>query len=294
MSSSPVLDVVYKEKMSQEELLRDIPEFHGLVVRSASKVSAKIIEAGKNLKIIARAGVGTDNIDIQTARKNGILVINAPVGNAVSAAELTFAMMLSLARCIPQASKSMSEGMWEKKKFKGMELAGKTLGIIGFGRIGQEVACRATAFRMTILVCDPNLSPMKIKELGGEASDLEKICRESDFITIHAPLNKDTENLISSKEMAMMKPSVRIINCARGGIINEEDLAAALKSGRIAGAALDVFTKEPFDSSIFRDVSNCIMTPHLGASTAEAQDAVAREVGVSVVKFFSEGISGCL
>lgn len=290
ISTSENLDVVFKESMTHDELLGEIADYDGLVVRSASTVSRDVIEAGSRLKLIARAGVGTDNIDLAAATKSGIFVINAPSGNTISAAELSFAMILSLARNIPQAARSMAEGKWEKKKFKGAELANKTLGVIGLGKIGQEVASRARAFRMKVLAFDPNLSDEQVEDMGVGASTLEGIYRAADFITIHTPLTKDTENLITKKEIAMMKPNAKIVNCARGGIINEGDLAVALKEKKIAGAALDVFTTEPFDSPIFSGVDNCIMTPHLGASTAEAQDAVAREVGISVSRFFNEGI----
>jgi D-3-phosphoglycerate dehydrogenase / 2-oxoglutarate reductase len=284
------LEVTFRPQLKHEELLEAIGPFDGLIVRSASKVGRDVIERGKNLKIIARAGVGVDNIDVDAATERGILVVNAPAGNTISAAELSFAMLLSLARHIPQASHAMTEGRWEKKKYFGTEIAGKTLGVIGMGRIGREVARRARGFDMVVLGFDPYLAQHQFEELGVSKATVEEILRNADFITIHTPLTKETENLISAREFAMMKPTVCLINCARGGIINEKDLAAALREKRIAAAALDVYTKEPYEDPMFRDLENCICTPHLGASTAEAQDAVAIEAAASVAQYFTEGL----
>ncbi|MFH1830395.1 MAG: phosphoglycerate dehydrogenase [Pseudomonadota bacterium] len=285
------LEVEFCASLSHEELIDKIEGFDGLIVRSSSKVSRDVIERGKGLKVIARAGVGTDNIDIDAATERGIMVVNAPAGNTTSTAELTFSMILALARHIPQAARLMAEGKWEKKRFKGSEIAHKKLGIIGMGRIGYEVAKRALAFDMIVLGFDPYLSDEKFESLGVKKAGLEEICRQADYITIHTPLTKETENLIAAKEIGMMKQEACIVNCARGGIVNERDLANALKEGRITGAALDVFTKEPFDDTIFQGLDNCILTPHLGASTAEAQDAVAVEAAAAVSQYFSEGIS---
>jgi D-3-phosphoglycerate dehydrogenase len=285
------LEVTAIDKLSHEELVEKIADFDGLVVRSSSEVSRDVIEAGKNLKIVARAGVGTDNIDIDAATERGILVVNAPAGNSVSTAELTFAMILALSRHIPQASKALGDGKWEKKKFKGNEVAFKTLGIIGLGRIGREVAKRALSFKMKVLGFDPFLSKERFEALGVTKASLEEIFTTSDFITVHTPLSPETENLISAEELKKMKRNCRIVNCARGGIVNEEDLAVALKEGWIAGAALDVFSEEPFKQDIFKDLDNVILTPHLGASTSEAQDAVAREAATAIAQFFIEGLS---
>ena len=282
-------EVIYCESLKHDELLKKIPPFDALIVRSSSTVSSDVMESGTNLKVVARAGVGTDNIDLAAATKRGIFVVNAPEGNSTSTAELAFGMLLALARFIPQASHAMRDGRWEKTKFKGSEIAYKTLGVIGLGRVGREVAGRAIAFKMKVMGYDPFLSKEQFESLGVIKAGLEEIYKTSDFITIHAPINKDTENLITIKELKMMKPTARVINCARGGIINENDLANALRNGIVAGAALDVFTKEPFNEPLFRDIPNCITTPHLGASTAEAQDAVAVETALSVAQFFEDG-----
>lgn len=279
-------EVVFEKSLSHEDLLAKISAFDALIVRSASKVSADVIEAGKNLKIIARAGVGMDNIDVGAAQKRGIEVVNAPAGNAISTAELAFALMLSLSRHIVCAASLMKQCVWEKKKFMGSQLAYKTLGVVGMGRIGREVAKRARAFDMRVLGSDPYIDEKVFKEFGVTKCALNELCEEADYITIHTPLSKDTKNLITMKELSKMKKTVRIINCARGGIVNERDLAKALKDGVIAGAALDVFTKEPYDESIFNGMDNVVLTPHLGASTHEAQDAVAIEAAIAVQNFF--------
>lgn len=291
LRASPDLDVVFEKALSHEQLLAMIPSFHGLIVRSASKVSRDVIEAGEHLQIVARAGVGIDNIDLAAATERGIFVVNAPAGNTTSTAELAFSMLLSLARHIPQAAASMARGEWEKKKFLGTEIAGKVLGIVGMGRIGREVARRARAFGMRVIAHDPYLTQEQCEELGARPATVEEICRKADFLTVHAPLTAETENCIAAREIALMKRTACIINCARGGIVNEEDLAAALREGRIAGAALDVFTSEPYEKPTFQGVSNVILTPHLGASTREAQDAVAVEAAQAVAQFFSEGVS---
>lgn len=285
LRKNPNFEVMFEKSLSHEDLLAKIPAFDALIVRSASKVSADVIEAGKNLKIIARAGVGTDNIDVSAAQKRGIEVVNAPAGNAISTAELAFALMLSLSRHIVCAASLMRQGVWEKKKFMGSQLAYKTLGVIGMGRIGREIAKRARAFDMRVLGSDPYIDEKVFKEFGVTKCELNELCGEADYITIHTPLSKDTENLITMKELSNMKKTVRIINCARGGIVNEGDLAKALKEGVIAGAALDVFTKEPYDESIFNGMDNVVLTPHLGASTHEAQDAVAVEAAIAVQNF---------
>lgn len=287
----PLLDVELIDKLAHEELLSCIADYDALIVRSASHVSRDVIERGARLKVVARAGVGTDNIDLEAATERGILVVNAPAGNSTSTAELAFAMIIALARHIPQAARAMSEGRWEKKKFQGSELAYKTLGIVGLGRIGRVLARRAQAFDMKVMGYDPYLSAEKFASLGVVKSSLEDIYRHADYISVHTPLTAETTNMIGASQFAMMKPTVRLINCARGGIIDEEALAQALKEGRIGGAALDVFTEEPFTREIFKGLDNVILTPHLGASTAEAQEAVAREAANAVVQFFTEGLS---
>lgn len=291
LKKSGIIEPTFIKSLTHEELLKKIGEYDGLIVRSASSVTKDVIEAGKKLKVIARAGVGVDNIDVGEATARGMLVVNAPAGNTTSATELTFGMLLSLARHIPEAAKAMGEGRWEKKKFQGCELAGKILGIIGLGRIGREVARRAEAFKMNIIGYDPFLTKEQFVLLGVKASTKDDIYKHADYITIHTPLTDDTQNMITMKELKTMKKTACVINCARGGIINEQDLAHALKDGIIAGAALDVFTKEPFEEAIFRGLGNCITTPHLGASTADAQDAVAVEAATGVIQFFKEGSS---
>lgn len=287
LKKTPGIEVAFEKALTPEELLAKIPAFDALIVRSASKVTRQVLEAGKNLKIVVRAGVGTDNIDKKAAAERGIAVANAPAGNTTSTAELAFGMLLSLARHIPQASASMHEGRWEKKAYMGTELSGRTLGVIGLGRVGCAVAKRALAFEMKVLGHDPIAKTDMIEGLGAKPSSLEEIFKNSDFITVHTPLTDDTRDMIDAKAFAMMKPTARLVNCARGGIINEGALASALKENRIAGAALDVFTKEPFEDPIFRALPNCILTPHLGASTKEAQDKVAVEAAQRVIEFFS-------
>ena len=287
LKKTPGIEVAFEKALTPEELLAKIPAFDALIVRSASKVTRQVLEAGKNLKIVVRAGVGTDNIDKKAAAERGIAVANAPAGNTTSTAELAFGMILSLARHIPQASASMHEGRWEKKAYMGTELSGRTLGVIGLGRVGCAVAKRALAFEMKVLGYDPIAKADMIEGLGAKPSSLEEIFKNSDFITVHTPLTDDTRDMIDAKAFAMMKPTARLVNCARGGIINEGALASALKENRIAGAALDVFTKEPFEDPIFRALPNCILTPHLGASTKEAQDKVAVEAAQRVIEFFS-------
>ncbi|MFA4874624.1 MAG: hydroxyacid dehydrogenase [bacterium] len=289
LAKNTAFEVAFIKALTHEELLEKIHPFNALIIRSASRVSADVIEAGKSLRIIARAGVGVDNIDVPAATRRNIMVINAPAGNTVSTAELSFGMLLALARHIPQAACAMANGKWEKKKFQGTEVAKKVLGVIGMGRVGREVARRAMAFRMTVVGFDPFLDADQFDAAGVERVALDKIFKTADYITVHTPLTPETENLISAKEFKMMKPSACVINCARGGIVNEADLAEALRQKTIAGAALDVYTKEPFESTIFQGLDNCILTPHLGASTNEAQDAVAVEAAYEVAQYLTTG-----
>ena len=291
LGKSSLIEVVFEKSLTHEDLVAKIAPFDGLIVRSASQVSRDVIEAGVNLKVIARAGVGTDNIDLEAATEKGIFVVNAPAGNTTSTAELAFGMILALSRHIPQAAHAMTEGRWEKKKFMGTEIAGKVLGVIGFGRIGREVARRAKTFQMNVMAYDPYLNDAQFETSGANPASLEDIFRNADYITVHTPLTDETQNLITGRELSMMKKTSYIVNCARGGIVNEEDLAAALKNNTIAGAALDVFTEEPYGKPVFKGLENVILTPHLGASTREAQDAVAVEAAHAVIGFFSEGMS---
>ncbi len=277
------------KKLSPDELIREIKGYEGLIIRSATKVTSEVINAGDKLKVIGRAGSGLDNVDKEAATKKGIVVMNTPGGNTITTAEHTIALILSLARLIPQASSSMKVGKWEKKKFMGVEVYNKVLGVIGIGNIGGQVARRAQALQMNVLGYDPFLSQEKAKELGIELVDLTELYRRSDFITIHTPLTPETKNMINSDTIKTMKDGVRIINCARGGIVNENDLYDALVSGKVAGAALDVFEKEPPEGSPLIGLDSVICTPHLGAATAEAQENVAISVAEQIVDYLVYG-----
>ncbi len=283
------LHVDVRTGMTPEELRSCIPEYHGLVIRSATKVTAEIIEAAVNLKVIGRAGSGLDNVDKEAATKKGIVVMNTPGGNTITTAEHAIALMFALARNIPQATLSMKEGKWEKKRFMGVELFNKTLGVIGLGNIGSQVAKRAQALEMNVIGYDPFLSDERAGELGVEKVDLEDLFRRADFITIHTPLTPETRNLINRDSIRMMKDGVMIINCARGGIINETDLYEALQSGKVAGAALDVFEKEPPGDLPLLKHERVVCTPHLGASTSEAQENVAIAISEQIVDFLLYG-----
>ena len=279
------LEVDVKTGMKPEELKACIGDYHGLIIRSATKVTSEIINAAKNLKVIGRAGSGLDNVDRAAATKKGIVLMNTPGGNTITTAEHSIALMVALARQIPQATISMKAGKWEKKKFMGVELFNKTLGIIGIGNIGSQVAKRAQGLAMNVIAYDPFLSEDKAKAMGVEKVDIKELFRRSDFITIHTPLTPETKNMINKETIKMMKPGVRIINCARGGIINEKDLYEALVGGKVAGVALDVFEKEPPENNPLLKLNNVISTPHLGASTKEAQENVAVAVAEQVVDY---------
>jgi len=293
LKSYKELEVIEKETLKGDALKAELKGYDAIIVRSDTKLTGDVIKASEGLKVISRAGVGVDNIDVNAATEKGIVVMNAPLGNTISTAEYTFAMMISLARKIPFAHmKTVMEKQWDRKSFKGVELLGKTLGIIGLGRIGTEVAKRARAFGMKILGYDPYVSEEFAVQNGIELSSLERIYKESDFITIHTPLTDQTRGMIGKKEIEMMKKNVRIINCARGGIVDEKALAEALKEGRVAGAAIDVYSKEPpFEplNPLF-EAPNCILNPHLGASTSEAQFNVAVESAQAVANFLIHGI----
>lgn len=283
------LEVDVKTGLKPDELKACIGQYHGLIVRSATKATAEIIGAANNLKVIGRAGSGLDNVDRIAASKKGIVVMNTPGGNTITTAEHAVAMMFSLARQIPEATASMKAGKWDKKRFMGVELFRKTLGIIGIGNIGKEVAKRSLGLGMTVIGYDPYLSEENAKEIGIEKVELSELFRRSDFITIHTPITAETKNLINSKAIRMMKDGVRIINCARGGIVNEADLYEALKSGKVASAALDVFEKEPPDDSPLLTLDNVVCTPHLGASTEEAQENVAIAIAEQVAEYLTKG-----
>lgn len=272
-----------KVKQPPEELKKIIGEYDALIVRSSTKVTADIIKHAKKLKVIGRAGVGLDNVDAAAATKKGIIVMNTPGGNTISAAEHTMSLILSLARNIPQADASIKSGTWDRNKFMGVELYGKVLGIIGLGRIGTEVAKRALGFGMKVVAYDPFLTQDKAKDLGIELADLKRIFSQSDYITVHTPLTDETRHMIGAKEIDMMKKGVRLINCARGGIIDEGAVLAGIDSGKIAGAAFDVYEQEPPKESPLVKSDKVVATPHLGASTEEAQLNVAVEIAKQVV-----------
>ncbi|MCM2531324.1 phosphoglycerate dehydrogenase [Neobacillus pocheonensis] len=269
-----------------EELKIIIGNYDALIVRSQTKVTEELLESADQLRVIARAGVGVDNIDVNAATRKGIIVINAPGANTIAATEHTLAMMLSLARKIPQAYEKTKAGIWDRNSFKGVELYKKTLGVIGMGKIGTEVAKRAKSFGMNILAFDPYLTEERAKKSGMTKASLDLIARESDFITVHTPLTNDTKGLINDDYLSKTKKGVRFVNCARGGIIDEKALVRAIQSGHVAGAALDVFEKEPVADPELLQNPNIIVTPHLGASTVEAQEKVAQEVSAEIIEIF--------
>ncbi|HHI96422.1 MAG TPA: phosphoglycerate dehydrogenase [Thermodesulfatator atlanticus] len=286
------LEVVVKTGLSKDELIQELQQdVEAIIIRSATKMTAEVIEAAPKLKLIARAGTGLDNVDLEAANRRGIVVMNCPGGNTVSAAEHTIAMMLALARNIPQATASMKAGKWEKKKFMGREITGKTLGIIGLGRIGSVVAERAKGLKMRVIAYDPYVNPDQAAKMGIEIMSLEELLPQADFITIHVPLTKETRGFINKEKFDQMKDGVMFIHCARGGIVNEKDLYEAMVSGKVAGAALDVFEEEPPppDYPLFK-LENFICTPHLGASTVEAQKNVALAIASQVVDFLVHGV----
>ncbi len=278
-------DVEIQVGVSEEELKARIAGYDALIVRSGTKVTREVIEAGTRLKVIGRAGVGVDNIDVDSATERGIMVVNAPGANTISAAEHTIGMLLSLSRKIPAANQSLKSGEWSRKKYMGVEVNGKVLGVIGLGRVGGEVAKRAKGLGMRVVAYDPFISQEKAGELGVSLMGFSEVLSISDFITIHTPLMKDTYHLIGKDEFEKMKEGVRIINCARGGIIDENALVEAIKSGKVAGAALDVFEQEPppMDSDLLK-LDSVIVTPHLGASTEEAQRAAAIVIADEVIR----------
>ena len=273
----------------KDKLLEVIGQYDGLAIRSATKVTEKIIGAAGKLKVIGRAGIGVDNVDIPAATKKGIIVMNTPFGNSITTAEHAISLMLSLARQIPEADVSTKASKWEKNRFMGVEVTSKTLGIIGAGNIGSIVADRAQGLKMKVIAFDPFLSPERAVEIGVEKVDLDELLKRADFITLHTPLTEQTRNIISAEAIAKMKPGVRIINCARGGLVDEAALYEALKSGKVAGAALDVFLEEPAQSNPLFELPNVICTPHLGASTTEAQENVALQVAEQISAYLMHG-----
>ncbi len=289
LRDSEGIEVDVKVGLSPDELKSIISDYHGLAIRGATKVTADVIAGADNLKVVGRAGTGLDNVDIPAASKQGIVVMNTPGGNSVTTAEHTLSMMMSLARNIPQAYASMKQGKWEKKKYGGTEIFHKKLGIIGLGQIGKIVADRAMGLGMNVMGYDPFLSTDQIKQLGIRSGTLGDIFRESDFITLHVPLTDDTRELINAENIAKMRDGVRIINCARGPVVNAEDLAAALESGKVAGVAVDVYPVEPPVDNPLVGMESVVCTPHLGASTKEAQENVAVAVANQIRDYLIDG-----
>ncbi|WP_296796402.1 phosphoglycerate dehydrogenase [uncultured Methanobrevibacter sp.] len=285
-----VADVTVDTSITPEELVNTIHKYDGIIVRSRTKVTKEVISKADNLKIIARAGVGVDNIDLDAATEKGIMVVNSPESTSITVAEHTMGLLLSMARKLSIADKSVKEGKWEKKKFMGVELRNKTLGVIGMGRIGSQVVNRCKAFEMDAIAYDPYLPEEVAKQMGVELTDLETVLKKADFITIHVPLTPETKHLISNKEFEIMKDTAFITNCARGGIIDEEALYDALKNDKIGGAALDVYEDEPpaEDSKLF-ELDNIVLTPHIAASTKEAQRDAAIIVADEIIDLFKGG-----
>jgi D-3-phosphoglycerate dehydrogenase len=291
LSRGNALDVSVQTNLSVPQLLEIIPEFSAIVVRSQTKVTADILKAGTSLRVVGRAGVGVDNVDVETATRRGVVVLNAPGGNTVSTAEHAFSLLLCVARKIPQADASVRGKNWDRKNFEGVELYNKTLGVIGMGRIGSELARRAIAFGMRVIAYDPYLSATRARALQIELVDeLDDLLAEADFISLHTPLTPETRHILDAVRLQKTKRGVRIINCARGGLIDETALVNALQDQHVAAAALDVFEKEPLpNDSALRSAPNLILTPHLGASTAEAQESVGIEIAQSIRAALLEG-----
>ncbi len=283
------IEVDVNTGLSPDELKNIIGDYDALVIRSATKVTAEIIEAADKLKVIGRAGIGLDNVDIPAATQRGIVVMNTPEGNTITTAEHTIAMMMALSRNIPQATASLKQGKWEKKKLQGKELFNKTLGIIGAGHIGRIVADRAKGLKMNVIVYDPYLKADMLQELELEPVSFEELLERADYVTIHTPKTKETTNMMNKETLSKMKKGAMLINCARGGIVNEDDLYEILKSGHLAGAALDVFASEPPGMIKLMELDNFICSPHLGASTKEAQENVARDVANQIVAYLLDG-----
>jgi D-3-phosphoglycerate dehydrogenase len=288
LNAAEGLNIVAPGQMKRDELLAALPDADALIIRSASKIDAEALGVAVRLKMIARAGVGVDNVDIPVATGRGIVIMNTPDGNTVSTAEMAFGLMLALVRQIPQAHASMQAGKWDRKSFSGSELRGKTLGIVGFGRIGRAIAKRALAFEMTVIASDPYVK--SAGDLNVELVDLDTLYGRSDFISLHAVLTDETRGMVNAATIAKMKPGVRIVNAARGALINEADLAEALRSGKVAGAALDVYTSEPPEAgNPLIGLPNVVDTPHLAASTEDAQIVVAVDAAKQIVDALLNG-----
>ena len=275
-------EVVEAAGEPRQRLLELLAEADGLVVRSGTRVDRELMDAAPRLRVVGRAGVGVDNIDLDEATRRGILVVNAPLANSVSAAEHAFGLMLSMARNIARGDASIRSGRWDRAKFRGVELDGKTLGLVGMGRIGSLVAQRALAFGMRVLAYDPYITAEQARAAGGELRDLDSLLADSDFISLHLPRTPETENLLGREAFAKAKRGVRIVNASRGGIIDEEALVEAIRDGQVGGAALDVYAEEPMTGGLLTEVPEIVLTPHLGASTVEAQYKAGRHVAESV------------
>ena len=291
LSHDNCLEVAVRTGLPEAEILKLIGDVHGMIVRSQTKVTAEILNAAKRLRVVGRAGVGVDNVDVETATRRGVLVLNAPGANTVSTAEHAFSLLLGIARNIPRADATLKSGVWERKSLEGVELYNKTLGIIGMGRIGSELSRRAIAFGMRVLAFDPYLSAARARGLQVElVEEIDELLSTVDFITLHTPLTAETHHILNAERLKKTKSGVRIVNCARGGLIDEHALLKALQSGHVAGAALDVFETEPLPpDSPLRSAPNIVLTPHLGASTIEAQESVGIEIAQSVRAALLEG-----
>ncbi|MEM0978068.1 MAG: phosphoglycerate dehydrogenase [Pseudomonadota bacterium] len=285
------IDVDFEPDLGKDKdaLLAKIAAYDGLAIRSATKATEKLLEAADNLKVIGRAGIGVDNVDLKAATRKGVIVMNTPFGNSITTAEHAIAMMFAVARQIPEANASTHAGKWEKSRFMGVELTGKTLGLIGAGNIGSIVASRALGLKMKVMAFDPFLSEERAKDLGVTKVELDELLPKADFITLHVPKTEQTANMLTADVIAQMKPGVRIVNCARGGLVDEAALAEALKSGHVAGAAFDVFAVEPATESPLFNLPNVVVTPHLGAATTEAQENVALQVAEQMSDYLNYG-----
>jgi len=290
LRATPGSEVRVQTGMNPEELAAVIGDYDALIVRSATRVTGAVLRSPGRLRVIGRAGTGVDNIDLEAATRAGVVVINTPGGNSVAAAELTLSLLLSMARNVPQANRELQEGRWERKKYIGVELAGKTLGIVGLGRIGREVARRARAFRMEVLGYDPYVTSQLAEDGGIRAVPLDELLARSDFVSLHVPVSAETRHMINAETIERMKPGARLINCARGGLIDEDALLVALESGRIMGAALDVFESEPPADRRLVEHPRVVSTPHLGASTLEAQERVGTEIAGKIRDFIQSGV----
>src|ERR1700690_443279 len=295
---SPAAVAIFKERgveadvktgLTKEELLKIVDQYDGIAIRSATKVTADVIKSAKNLKVVGRAGIGVDNVDIPAATAAGVIVMNTPFGNSITTAEHAISLMLALARELPAANASTQAGKWEKNRFMGVEITGKVLGLIGAGNIGSIVADRAKGLKMRVIAFDPYLSPERAADMGVEKVELNDLLARADFVTLHTPLTNETRNIISADAINRMKKGARLINCARGGLVDEMAVKAALDSGHLAGAAFDVFEEEPATTNILFDNEKVVATPHLGASTSEAQENVALQVAEQISDYLLTG-----